>query len=185
MASQTRSVPEPGQNVSPTSSVEELEKGISMEEFREVLYHNIPPKKEILDKDSIHEKLTATSASVEESSLSEDNGRVSSDEESSDVDRFNLQVIEDPPPSLRLSRVLSVRTFSIASALRILFEESRMLFNGIRQSRSRLALTICWFLYGVAVVYISHSFLPWMCFYTMIYFLILYAEMSQPAFFRG
>ena len=183
VASQTRKETGGEQSTSPSSSAEEiLNKGISSEEFREVLFHKIPPKKEHL-KDDIFKIKTNTSASNDDLSFSEDNGHTSTDDDSSDGERFNLQVLQDP--QIRTLRMFRSNTFSVASALRMMFEESRVLFNGIRQSRSRMALTFCWFLYGVAVVYISRAFLPWMCFYTMIYFIILYAELSQPAFFRS
>ena len=182
MASQTKTSSDSTHDVTSTGSTDELNKRISNEEFRQIIFHKIPPRKQVPDKD-IFDVKTTTSAAVDESSLSDDNN-MSSDDESTDGERLNLQVIDDQP--IRFSRMFwRSRTFSTATALRMLFEESRVLFVGIWQSRSRMALTFCWFLYGAVVIYISHSFWPWMLFYSMIYFAILYAEISQPGTYRG
>ena len=181
VASQTKGSSDSTHDVTSTDSDDDLDKRISNDEFRQIIFHKIPPKKEVPSKD-IFDLKTTTSAAVDENSLSDDNNG-SSDDESTDGERFNLQVINDQP--IRLSRLFwRSRSFSVASAMRMMFEESRMLFVGIWQSRSRMALTLCWFLYGCVVLYISHSFWPWMLFYSMIYFAILYAEISQPGHFR-
>ena len=187
VGSQTQNGTDSQNDITPSSSTEEtLYKGISDEEFRELLFHKIPSKKEAHQEDDIFKPKSTTSTSNDDLSLSEDNAHPpSSDDDSSDAERFGLQVVEEPPiRTLRMFRQTAL-SFNAVSALRMMFEEGRVLFNGIRNSRSRIALTFCWFLYGIAVVYISKAFLPWMCFYTIIYFVILYAELSQPAFFHS
>ena len=181
VASQTKSSSDSTHDVTSTASEDDLNKGISSDEFRQILFHKIPPKKQVPPKDIFGVK-TTTSTAADDNSLSDDNN-ISSDDDSTDGERFNLQVINDQP--IRLSRLFwRSRSFSVASTMRMMFEESRVLFVGIWQSRSRMALTLCWFLYGCVVLYISHSFWPWMLFYSMIYFAILYAEISQPGHFR-
>lgn len=146
------------------------------------------PKPLVSDENEF--KLINPALITDESGLSADEIQVtsSSEEEESEQEIVpflgDLQVInnnEEQPERLRFNRFQATTLVGVVS---ILFREWLIVWRGIRRSRSRAILTMFWMIYGGLVVCVSRGFLPWMAFYTVIYFLILYAEMSQPAMWR-
>lgn len=159
---------------------------IAKEEFRQILFHNIANDQTKEQKNDSEPPDATVFSIAEESGVSDDNHVSSSSDEDSEqemipiLDDLNVLVEADPAPRMGLHRG---QVMSFGSVFRIFIAESRMVLRGIGESRSRLALTVFWFIYGSLVVFVSRGFLPWMAFYTVIYFIIMYAELSNPAMF--
>ncbi|XP_052213547.1 uncharacterized protein LOC127831542 isoform X2 [Dreissena polymorpha] len=158
------------------------ESSISDTEFREVLFHRIDCRNTFKTAYKEHTDNDEPVATENAEHLATDDTPATSSEESESENEIgalfgDIQVVNDngPVPRMRFTRF---RIATLTSVLTILFAEMRYVFEAIRSSRSRTILTIFWFLYGVAIVCISQAFLPWMLFYTIIYFVIIYAELA-------
>ncbi|XP_045164870.2 uncharacterized protein LOC123528879 isoform X2 [Mercenaria mercenaria] len=170
------------------------ENNISQTEYREVLFHKINGKSSLdnLPKQELTSNESSSPFADEHGGASEDNSVTSSSEgEESEQDLpiaplfGTLRIVnEDPDVLANRPRFTRFHVTSVSGVLAFLFTELSIIYQGIRNSRSRTILTIFWFLYGGLIVYISRSFLPWMTFYTVIYFIIIYAEMSPSPLFR-
>ena len=156
---------------------------ISCEEIRQVLVHRFllrSSKEDLVDaeRDNKDNLVDANDGSAS----SDVNLDTSSSEEDSDPDVVpflgEIQVIEEP----EARNILAIRSF--VTVIKYMFTELCALFRGIRDSRCRLCLTVFWFLYGGLIIYLSRGFLPWMVLYTIVYFAIMYAEMSRPFMMR-
>ncbi|XP_060608447.1 tripartite motif containing 13-like [Ruditapes philippinarum] len=166
---------------------------ISKTEYRNVLFHKILSKSNLEKTPKLFEPIDPPTSSADENEgLTEDNTVTSSSEEDDSEQELaiaplfgNLRIIDanDDVVNNR-PRFTRFHATSVSGVLALLFAEINVIYHGIRSSRSRTVLTIFWFLYGGLIVYISRSFLPWMTFYTLIYFIIIYAEMSPAPLFR-
>lgn len=157
---------------------------IAGEEYLKILCHKMSVNS--TQKPAVADTLLAESApaSADESERTSDVTQPStSEEEESETDPEivpllgNLRVVEENETWTRF-RLGRFRTISVSGIIHLILSELSIMFNGIRHSRSRTILTIFWFLYGGLIVCMSRAFLPWMAFYTAIYFVILYAEVS-------
>lgn len=157
---------------------------IADEETREVLFH-------VCDKfmhDQAEEKDAHELFVILDDAIDENQMTSSSEEESDhevipllgDLNVINMEDRVAAPPFL-LSRL----QLALRNTMAFVAGEFAMVIRGIRDSRSRLILTVFWFVYGGIVVCIASGFLPWMMFYTLIYFIILYAELSPQAIMGG
>lgn len=161
---------------------------ISSTEFREILFHRINCKSESSGTTSTKAPLDLTLNQQEEvdAHAADETVVTSSSEESESEPEVgqlfeNLNVANAEEENRTLLARFDITALSAAFAL--FFSQCRLIFRAIRCSRSRMFLTLFWFLYGGIIVYISRSFLPWMSFYTVIYFVIIYAELNPPGAF--
>lgn len=156
---------------------------ISATEYREILVHRITAKD---NEDRVHKDIpnTEETTPLAEPAFNEAiDVQTTSSEESEESDNElpepfggGLRIIHDPPVHVRRLRRFDVG--SITNVLRLFFVEMCNVFVAIRSSRSRSILTALWFMYGAVIVGFSRAFLPWMAFYTVLYFIIIYAEYS-------
>lgn len=175
---------------------DEGEKGnISQTEFRQILVHRIKSKSECAVSTKTSKEPLDLSVGqhdgadgVGTDSTGADDNVVSSSSDDSQSEQEigplfeNLVVINDNVENQRVVTRFEVRRLS--SLLTLFFTHCAMTFRAIRHSRSRMILTLFWFLYGGIIVFISRAFLPWMSFYTIIYFVIIYAELQPPEAFE-
>lgn len=165
---------------------------ISKTEYRNILFHKISCKSKLEETPKINEATEPSSPSADENEvISDDNTVTSSSEEEESEHEIaiaplfgTLRVLNEDDNDIDRPRFTRFHATSVSGVLAIFFTEMNIIYQGIRNSRSRTVLTIFWFLYGGLIVCISRSFLPWMTFYTIIYFIIIYAEMSPAPLFR-
>ncbi|KAL4227198.1 hypothetical protein ACF0H5_015171 [Mactra antiquata] len=123
----------------------------------------------------------------DQTGVSDDNQASSSDDESEQdiqIGPMFARLVDDDERLGFRRRLRRFTVTSVSGVLAMLFLEISAIYNRIRYSRSRLILTLFWFCYGGVVVYMSRAFLPWMTFYTVIYFIIIYVEVSQGHILR-
>lgn len=192
---------ETGQNGVPESStVEDSSKlsntqqdDISESDEHEVVmfrFDNKCKSKEIIKQSltDINMDENLTEEANDNNGLTDDNHASSSSEESEldmQIGPMFAQIVNDEDEEIRQRRRIGLLGLtSVSSVLALLFLELSVVYHGIRQSRSRTILTLFWFFYGGIIVYMSRAFLPWMMFYTVIYFIIIYVEVSPGHQFR-
>ncbi|XP_052778358.1 uncharacterized protein LOC128215796 [Mya arenaria] len=155
---------------------------ISSTEFRQVLFHRIGSKASIDSERKGQLHVEETPSDDVDNAVSDVTATSSDESEESENEIAELfgdiQVVNVEHAPFRRLRRFDVA--SIANVLKLFFGEIKHIFIAIRSSRSRTLLTIFWFLYGGLIVSISRIFLPWMAFYTLIYFVIIYAEITPP-----
>lgn len=172
----------------PDDTSEDQDEIISETEFREILVHRINCKSKPQDCATVSPKepldLSMTSHEVESAEADENVMSSSSDDSQSEQEIgplfANLNVVADNNNEQIQRPPLFLNARLARAAIVLFFSQCLMTFRAIRRSRSRMLLTIFWFLYGIIIVCISSSFLPWMSFYTVIYFVIIYAELNPP-----
>lgn len=160
---------------------------ISRTEYRNVLFHKINSKSTLEETPKSNAQTDPPSSSADENEvISEENTMTSSSEEDDSEQEIaiaplfgNLRILNEEDNIVMNRPIISrFHVTSVSGVLAMFFSEINVIYRGIRNSRSRTVLTIFWFLYGGLIVYISRAFLPWMTFYSIIYFIIIYAEMS-------
>ena len=175
----------------PTNVSEEDEEDVADDiaetEYRDVLIHRIQLKNEMTSPVKALEPLDLSVSNTADAdgtgTVADDNIVSSSSDESQSEQEIgtlfdDLNVINDNEQN---ERMVSRFRFRRAQFLfHVFFTRCLLTLRAIRYSRSRMILTIFWFLYGAIIVCISRAFLPWMSFYTIIYFIIIYAELQPP-----